>query len=57
MKNQLAFKFLPKLWTSILYLVVIAVGSFMYLSKHWDITIFTSIYSDFYFHISTFPLV
>ncbi|MBO0460739.1 MULTISPECIES: hypothetical protein [Enterococcus] len=56
MKNQLAFKFLPKLWTSILYLVVIAAGSFMYLSKHWDITIFTSIYSDFYLHISNFSI-
>lgn len=56
MKNQLAFKFLPKLWTSILYLVVIAVGSFMYLSKYWNVTIFTSIYPDFYLHISNFSI-
>ena len=56
MKNQLAFKFLPKLWTSILYLVVIAIGSFMYLSKYWNVTIFTSIYPDFYLHISNFSI-
>lgn len=56
MKNQLAFKFLPKLWTSILYLVVIAAGSFMYLSKYWNVTIFTSIYPDFYLHISNFSI-
>lgn len=56
MKNQLAFKFLPKLWTSILYLVVIAIGSFMYLSKYGNVMIFTSIYPDFYLHISNFSI-
>lgn len=56
MHKQLHFEFLPKIWTSLLYLFFIFAALFVYLSKYWGIKVFTSLYPDFYLHISNFAI-
>ena len=56
MKKQLKLVFLPKIWASLLYLLFVFTALFLYLSKYLDISFFTSMYPDFYLHISNFSI-
>lgn len=56
MKNQIKLHYYPKVWASLLYLLLIFLALFAYLSKYLDITFFTAIYPDFYLHISNFSI-
>lgn len=56
MKNQIKLHYYPKIWASILYLLLIFFALFAYLSKYLDITFFTALYPDFYLHISNFSI-
>ena len=56
MKNQIKLHYYPKVWASLLYLLLIFLALFAYLSKYLDITFFTAIFPDFYFHISNFSI-
>ncbi|EQC78627.1 hypothetical protein HSIEG1_83 [Enterococcus sp. HSIEG1] len=56
MKNQIKLHYYPKVWASLLYLLLIFLALFAYLSKYLDITFFTAIFPDFYLHISNFSI-
>lgn len=55
-KKQLKLVLLPKLWASLLYLLFVFTTLFLYLSKYLDVSFFTSMYPDFYLHISNFSI-
>ncbi|HCC00648.1 MAG TPA: hypothetical protein DEP42_05475 [Ruminococcaceae bacterium] len=56
MKNLVRFKQIPKIWASVLYLVLLLGAIFLYLSKYFKISAFTALYADFYSHISNFSI-
>lgn len=56
MKNRIQFKYLPKMWASLLYIILIFGALYMYLSKYWGSTLLTSIYPDIYLHVSNFAI-